>query len=105
MGNRRKLQEGFISGLKNQELWPTFTRKFHSLESAFFFCCSFSFVLRMLIPKGPKIEEIQDRPPGLKFSGEIEIFKRGAHQGLFFVGNSGAPGLKFSNEVEVFKRD
>ena len=27
-------------------------------------------------PKGPKIEKIQDRPPGLKFSIEIENFKR-----------------------------
>ena len=26
--------------------------------------------------KGPKIEEIQDRSPGLKFSSEIEDFKR-----------------------------
>ena len=25
-------------------------------------------------PKGPKIEKIQDRPPGLKFSIEIEDF-------------------------------
>ena len=25
-------------------------------------------------PKGPKIEKIQDRPPGLKFSIEIENF-------------------------------
>ena len=30
--------------------------------------------------KGPKIEKIQDRPPGLKFSSEIENFKRAAHQ-------------------------
>ena len=27
-------------------------------------------------PKGPKIEQIQDRPPGLKFSIEIVIFNR-----------------------------
>ena len=27
-------------------------------------------------PKGPKIEKLQDRPPGLKFSIEIEIFKQ-----------------------------
>ena len=40
------------------------------------------------VPKGPKIEKIQDRPPGLKFSSEIEKFKRAAHQTLFFVGNS-----------------
>ena len=31
-------------------------------------------------PKGPKIEKIQDHPPGLKFSIEIENFKRATHQ-------------------------
>ena len=31
-------------------------------------------------PKGPKIEKIQDRPPGLKFSIEIENFKRATQQ-------------------------
>ena len=39
-------------------------------------------------PKGPKIEKIQDRPPGLKFSIEIEIFKRATQQTPIFVGNS-----------------
>ena len=39
-------------------------------------------------PKGPKIEKIQDRPPGLKFSSEIENFKRASHQTPIFVGNS-----------------
>ena len=35
-------------------------------------------------PKGPKIEKIQDRPPGLKFSSEIENFKRATHQTPIF---------------------
>ena len=39
-------------------------------------------------PKGPKIEKIQDRPPGLNFSSEIENFKRATCQTLIFVGNS-----------------
>ena len=52
-------------------------------------------------PKGPKIEKIQDRPPGLKFSIEIENFKRATQQTPIFVGNSEGPGLKFS---EVSKR-
>ena len=56
-------------------------------------------------PKGPKIEKIQDRPPGLKFSIEIEIFKRATHQTLIFVGNSEGPGLKISSEIEIFNRD
>ena len=56
-------------------------------------------------PKGPKIEKFQDRPPGLKFSIEIEIFKRATHQTLIFVGNSEGPGLKISSEIEIFNRD
>ena len=41
-------------------------------------------------PKGPKIEKVQGRPPGLKFSSEIENFKRAAHQTpLFFLGGGG----------------
>ena len=39
-------------------------------------------------PKGPKIEKIQDRPPGLKFSIEIENFNPDPQQPLLFVGNS-----------------
>ena len=60
-----------------------------------------------LSPKGPKIEKFQDRPPGLKFSIEIENFKRATQQTpVFFVGNSGAPGLKFSIlKIEIFDRD
>ena len=39
-------------------------------------------------PKGPKIEK-KDRPPGLKFSIEIENFKRATHQTPYFsVGSS-----------------
>ena len=56
-------------------------------------------------PKGPKIEKIQDRPPGLKFSIEIEIFKRATRQTPIFVGNSEGPGLKISSEIEIFNRD
>ena len=37
-------------------------------------------------PKGPKIEKIQDRPPGLKFSIEIENFKRATQQNPSFCG-------------------
>ena len=32
-------------------------------------------------PEGPKIEKIQDLPPDLKISSEIENFKRATHQG------------------------
>ena len=56
-----------------------------------------------LYPKGPKIEKIQDRPPGLKFSIEIEIFKRAARQTPIFVGNSEGPGLIFSIEIDFFQ--
>ena len=35
-------------------------------------------------PKGPKIEKIQDRAPGLKFSIEIENFKRATQQTPIF---------------------
>ena len=38
------------------------------------------------IPKGPKIEKIQDRPPGLKISIEIENFKRATQQTPIFCG-------------------
>ena len=43
---------------------------------------------RAPFPKGPKIEKIQDCPPGLKISSEIENFKRAARQTPIFVGNS-----------------
>ena len=56
-------------------------------------------------PKGPKIEKIQDRPPGLKISSGIEIFKRATRQSPIFVGKSEGPGLKFSSEIEIFDRD
>ena len=57
-------------------------------------------------PKGPKIEKIQDRPPGLKFSSEIENFSsEPPTRTLFSVGNSESPGLKISSEIENFKRD
>ena len=38
------------------------------------------------IPKGPKIEKIQERPPGLKSSSEIENFKRATQQTPIFCG-------------------
>ena len=37
-------------------------------------------------PKGPKIEKIQDRPPGLKFSIEIENFKQATQSPPIFGG-------------------
>ena len=44
-------------------------------------------IAAIVSPKGPKIEKIQDRPPGLKFSIEIENFKRATHQTpIFFCG-------------------
>ena len=36
-------------------------------------------------PRDPKIENFQDRPPGLKFSIKIENFKRATHQTPNFV--------------------
>ena len=54
---------------------------------------------RQEIPKGPKIEKIQDRPPGLKFSSEIETFKRVTHQTPIFVGEF------WSSGIEMFKQD
>ena len=40
------------------------------------------------LPKGPKIEKNQDRPPGSKISSEIENVKRAAHETPIFVGYS-----------------
>ena len=37
-------------------------------------------------PKGPKIEKIQDRPPGLKFSISIENFNLDTQQTPIFCG-------------------
>ena len=54
--------------------------------------------MKIGVPKGPKIEKIKDRPPGLKFSIEIEIFKRATHQTPIFVGNSEGPGLQKKRE-------
>ena len=47
-------------------------------------------------PEGPEIEKIQDRPPGLKFSSEIEHFKRATRQCLILWGI-----LKV--KIEIFK--
>ena len=60
---------------------------------------------------GPKIEKIQDRPPGLKFSIEIENSNLDPQQTTIFVGNSEGQdwnfqsGLKFSSEIEIFNLD
>ena len=40
------------------------------------------------VPNGPKIEEIRDRPLGLKLSSELENFKRATRQTPIFVENS-----------------
>ena len=37
-------------------------------------------------PKGPKTEKIQDRPPGLKFSIEIENFNLDTQETPIFCG-------------------
>ena len=50
-------------------------------------------------PKGPKIEKIQDRPPGLKFSIEIEIFNLDPQQTPIFCGEF------WSSGIEIFNRD
>ena len=54
------------------------------------FVLLFFFVYRtdVPVPKGPKIEKIQDRPPGLKISSGIEIFKRATRQTPIFCGES-----------------
>ena len=41
----------------------------------------------------------------LKFSSENENFKRAAHQTPIFCGVFWRSGLKFSSEIEIFKRD
>ena len=61
--------------------------------------------IRLKCPKGPKIEKIQDRPPGLKFSIEIEHFNLDTQQRPIFCGEFWRSGLKFSIEIEIFKRD
>ena len=55
------------------------------------------------VPKGPKIEKIQDHPPGLKYSNETD--QEPPTKPLFSVGNSESPGLKISIEIEHFKRN
>ena len=55
--------------------------------------------------QGPNIEKIQDRSPGLKFSIEIQNFKRATQQTPIIVANSEGPRLKFSIEIEIFNRD
>ena len=49
------------------------------------------------------LEAIQDRPPGLKFSGEIEHFKRATHLSLHFLW--GILGIEISSKFESFNRD
>ena len=56
-------------------------------------------------PKGPKIEKIQDRPPGLKFSIEIENFKRATQQTpIFLWGILKVKIEKFNLDLHIFKR-
>ena len=43
-------------------------------------------VVKNGVPKGPKTEKIQDRPPGLKFSSKIEHFKHATSQTQIFGG-------------------
>ena len=62
------------------------------------------FSFSLLHPKGPKIEKIQDRPPGLKFSIEIENFNLDPQQTPIFVGNSEGQDWNFQS-IEIFKRD
>ena len=50
-------------------------------------------------PKGPNLEKFQD----LKFSSEIENFKRATHQTPIFCGEFWRSGLKFSSEIEKFQ--
>ena len=63
------------------------------------------FWVATAFPKGPKIEKIQDRPLGLKFTIEIENFKRSTQQTPIFCGDFWRSGLKFSIEIEKFNRD
>ena len=59
-----------------------------------------------------RLKKIQDRPPGLKFSSKIEIFKRVTRQGAIFwwerlkveMENFQAR-LNLSSEIENLKRD
>ena len=57
------------------------------------------------------IQKNKDRPPGLKFSSEVENFKRATHQTLLFGGELRRPRfnisseIEFSIEIENFKRD
>ena len=82
-----------------------------SLKPLFKILLAMFLLLGIQSPKGPKIEKIQDRPPGLKVSSKIENFKRATHQTPIFVGNSEGRDwtfqarLKFLNEIEKFKRD
>ena len=72
------------------------------------FCLFLKFWFSGLVgdfPKGPKIENNQDRPPGLKFSTKIGNFNRAAQQTPIFVGEFWWSGLKISIEIEFFKQD
>ena len=50
-------------------------------------------------PQGPKMEKIQDRPPGLKISSGIETFKWATRQTPIFCGEFWRSG------IEIFDRD
>ena len=75
------------------------------VQSLGLFLVFFSRNLRHLpTPKGPKIEKIQDRPPGLKFSSEIENLKRAAHQTPNFVENSRGQDSTFQARLKFQAR-
>ena len=50
-------------------------------------------------PKGPNLEKFKI----LKFSGELEIFKRATHQSPIFCGEFWRSGLKISSDLEFFQ--
>ena len=82
-------------------LFAIFTQKhsfalFCALSRAYALFCGPAFALRAQILKKFKI---------LKFSSEIEIFKRATHQPPIFCGEFWRSRLKFSSEIEIFKRD
>ena len=56
-----------------------------------------------MYPKGPKIEKIQDRPPGLKVSIEIENFNLDPQQTPIFCGEFWGSGIEIFNRDRIFQ--
>ena len=54
-------------------------------------------------PKGPRIEKIQDRPPGLKISSEIDNFQASHPPNTHFLWEFWRSRLKFSSEIDFFQ--